>query len=75
MKRLAQSLPYRHKELRDAGIPLTLRHISSGIGFAGVAGTSPPSAAHQMGMEEDTYTRSAAKVALHLLESPEDFTL
>lgn len=72
IKKLAQITPHRHKELREAGIHLTLRYISSGIGNIGALGTSPPSAAHQMGMEEDSYARSMAKIALHYLESPND---
>lgn len=70
IQNLAEGIPHQHKELRDAGILSTLRHIS--VGNMVALGTSPSSGGYLMGIEEDSSVRIAARNALHLLEHPDE---
>ena len=76
VRQLAQGRPHQHRELREAGIELTLRHLcGSGRGASSLVPSSPSIGGHQMGIEEDMNVRNAARLALHALETPDEMDL
>ena len=62
VKQLVQGSTRHHKQLRDAGIDSTLRHMSDGDALPGSFAWSP--AAHS------TEVRDIVRYTLHLLDSP-----
>ncbi|TDL27337.1 ARM repeat-containing protein [Rickenella mellea] len=66
VRSLVQGVPQQHKEVRDARIDITLRHI-----VGSVVPTSPSISGHVMGVEEDAEVRKIARLILDLLERPE----
>ena len=66
VRELIRVNPYSHKELREAGIDTTLRHMCDYGG--GPIASSPTTSSLSMGVEEDSEVREKAREALHWLE-------
>ena len=65
VRELIRANPHAHRELHEAGIDATLRHMcDSGGGLI----SSPTTSALSMGVEEDSEVRDKAREALRLLE-------
>ncbi|EKM55266.1 uncharacterized protein PHACADRAFT_255760 [Phanerochaete carnosa HHB-10118-sp] len=66
VRELIRANPHSYRELHDAGIDTTLRHMCDYGG--GLAAASPMASAFSMGVEEDSEVREKAREALRWLE-------
>ena len=70
VRELVRTNPHCYRELHDAGIDTTLRHMCDYGG--GLVAASPTGSAFTMGVEEDSEVREKAREALRWLERTGD---
>ena len=73
VRELVRANPHSYRELHDAGIDTTLRHMCDYGG--GLVAASPTASAFTMGVEEDSEVREKAREALRWLERNSEMSM